>query len=206
MYFLKYFRIFYIGRFSSVVSNLLEKFRKRVLENCGTSKAKNSVLIVKLFCGGTFAIHLLATTLIYVGYVSDLDVNWITVAQLEGKSEVYIAASYFVVVTITTIGYGELKGVQNIELVYMVALQLMGVSMFSIFTGLLSKMFAPSDLLLSKRNEAQITLYLMERAIKEKKMPNGTGELIEKSFEAELRYTFKSIEHGRYFSCLPPKL
>ena len=57
----------------------------------------------------------------------------------------------------------------------------------------------------AKKNESQIIMNLMERAVRPKKMPKGTLQLIEKSFEAEFKFSFRSIEK-KYFKYLSPYL
>jgi len=57
----------------------------------------------------------------------------------------YIASFYFVVTTITTVGYGDISGNNSAERMFGCLLMIIGVLAFSFSTGQLSSIMATKD-------------------------------------------------------------
>ena len=62
-----------------------------------------------------------------------------------GHGKQYITSFYFVVTTMTTVGYGDYSAHTLIEQIYVVFLMMAGVFVFSIVTGSLASILASMD-------------------------------------------------------------
>jgi hypothetical protein len=54
-------------------------------------------------------------------------------------------AFYFMITTITTVGYGDISGSNTIERIYCIIIMLIGVLTFSYATGMLSQILSNMD-------------------------------------------------------------
>lgn len=74
-------------------------------------------------------------------------VNWITVNQLqsEAKGSLYTIAFYFMIETITTVGYGDFSATSSRENIFLIILMVLGVISFSYATGALSSIITSID-------------------------------------------------------------
>lgn len=57
-------------------------------------------------------------------------------------SDIYANAFYFILTTITTVGYGDLGGSTTIELLFSMIVEFVGLTFFSFLTGTISVMFS----------------------------------------------------------------
>ena len=60
-------------------------------------------------------------------------------------SEQYLVSLYYTITTITTVGYGDISGVTNLEKVLCIIIMLVGVLTFSFASGALASIFASYD-------------------------------------------------------------
>lgn len=66
------------------------------------------------------------------------EINWISnndTFQNQTDLELYVTSFYFMVTTITTVGYGDISGTNIFERVVCIILMVMGVVFFSISSG-----------------------------------------------------------------------
>ena len=71
-------------------------------------------------------------------------VNWVAVADLYGETifTQYIGAVYWSVVTVTTVGYGDITQTTEFELGWVLVIVIFGVVVFTTFLGELSSLFS----------------------------------------------------------------
>mgnify|MGYP006087908961 CR=1 FL=1 len=94
-------------------------------------------LIIYLFS----AIHLLCSFWIYVGSVTDC--SWLNYCERNGQIEinyqewwkVYTISFYWVITTLTTVGYGDFKGYTPVEYLIQMIIEFMGIGVFSFLMG-----------------------------------------------------------------------
>ena len=92
--------------------------------------------------------HLLATFWIMIGqyeFVVNHD-GWLTpgVDSLS-KAEIYLKAFYFIVTTMTTVGYGDMGGSTYLQQFFCIGLMLGGVFIFSMISGSLAAVLSQLD-------------------------------------------------------------
>ena len=85
----------------------------------------------------TVTIHLSSCIWYAVGYLNIQNDNWIVVNGFADQSllDNYIAACYFVVQTLTTVGYGDIGSRNNQEMFIRVCIIIVGMFIYSVFTG-----------------------------------------------------------------------
>jgi hypothetical protein len=98
----------------------------------------------------------------------ELKENWIYDAKLTelNTPQLYIAAVYFVVTTITTVGYGDISANNMAERLFCSLLMLLGVLSFSFSTGSLANMVSNRDKNKKDLNEKLHTLQEIEARYK----------------------------------------
>lgn len=67
----------------------------------------------------------------------DMTINSYDLAQ-----DIYVNAFYFMLQTITTVGYGDVNGSTTIEYLYSMLVEFVGLTFFSFLTGTISVMFS----------------------------------------------------------------
>jgi hypothetical protein len=65
--------------------------------------------------------------------------------QNHTDSELYVASFYFVITTITTVGYGDISAFNTTERIFCCILMIIGVLAFSFSTGSLSSVLTQHD-------------------------------------------------------------
>ena len=103
-----------------------------------SSKGKRLLLYITLITFIT-VLHILTCLFVFFGYSHYP--NWILTQQLQPTHyiEVYIAGLYFVVLTILSVGYGDIVGSNHMEKVYVVFLLIISVFVYSWLISTLSK-------------------------------------------------------------------
>jgi len=142
--------------------------------------------VIKSFLIFIILTHMSSCLWIYLGfYEGNRDKNWILSTELDNSSptDIYIASFYFHLVTIYTIGYGDIVGVNIQEKSYLVFLLMIGVMLFSFGISSLSSLFGSDD--------TRTTLYNKKKSILED---------INKEYylEGELYQTIKTVLFHQY--------
>jgi hypothetical protein len=89
--------------------------------------------------------HFMACFWIFTAELAEDDSgdNWIIQAeQSMSPGAIYLTSLYFTVTTITTVGYGDISGTNNMERGICILLMIMGVVFFSISSGTLTSIIA----------------------------------------------------------------
>ena len=74
--------------------------------------------------------------------------------------EVYLVSLYYTITTITTVGYGDISGYNNLERAFAILLMLIGVTCFSYLNGALAAIFQSLD---SSNAELQSRMNLVHK-------------------------------------------
>ena len=95
-----------------------------------------------------FINHIMACLWVFASKF-DENANWVN-SFFDGKkelpaSEMYLLAFYFVSTTVTTVGYGDISAVNNLERVFSIIMLFVGVMCFASISGSLSSMITNYD-------------------------------------------------------------
>ena len=93
-----------------------------------------------------FFFHISACMFIVVGQFDSDRNSWLNTEYGQmSEGDLYVFASYFVVTTISTVGYGDMSASTPLERFYCVVLMLTGVSIFTFISGALSSILSNYD-------------------------------------------------------------
>ena len=65
----------------------------------------------------------------------------------DNNQDVYITAMYWVITTLTTVGYGDFKGYTPVEYGFQMLIEFLGIGVFSFLMGAISALFS-SDIVI----------------------------------------------------------
>lgn len=90
--------------------------------------------------------------------------------------QIYANSFYFILTTITTVGYGDINGDTTIELLFSMSIEFIGLTFFSFLTGTISVMFSGDQsfesLINARMEQLDLWLLRLENCNKEEKIPN----------------------------------
>ena len=91
--------------------------------------------------------HIFACMFIFLSEIESERGGWLDDAGYAAYSDFdqYITACYFIMTTISTVGYGDISASTRLERIFMIALMLIGVSSFTFISGALSSILSNYD-------------------------------------------------------------
>lgn len=100
----------------------------------------------------------------------------LTIVVFDYFVEIYANAFYFILTTITTVGYGDISGSTTLELLFSMCVEFVGLTFFSFLTGTISVMFSGDQsfesLINARMEQLDLWLLRLENCNKEEKIPN----------------------------------
>jgi len=126
-------------------------------------------------------------------------------------AEVYTNAFYFILTTITTVGYGDITGTTTAELCFSMVVEFVGLTFFSLLTGTISVMFSGDQsfesLINARMEQLDLWLLRLENCNKEEKIPNtlyhSIKEFIQDAFVNDYNLI---IEEFNFYNELPAQI
>ena len=116
-------------------------------------KVGEYVDFIKLQISVILLTHLMACIWIIIGTneggwvdefirVQKISTGDLTLVKYDYKIDLFINAFYFILTTITTVGYGDINGNTTTELLFSMCVEFVGLTFFSFLTGTISVMFS----------------------------------------------------------------
>ena len=113
------------------------------------------------------------------------------------RIEIYANAFYFILTTITTVGYGDISGSTTPEYIYSMCVEFIGLTFFSMLTGTISTMFSGDQsfesLINARMEELDLWLLRLENCNKQEKIPNKLYHSIKEFIQDAFVYDFNLI-------------
>ena len=135
MYWFKLFRFTRLFRFREPMNWVIWKtigklnIEKRILKRISSFSLLSIFLLV--------CVHTLSCCWILIG--KKVRGSWIEVhgaqEDLTSDGNIYLAAIYWIVTTLTTVGYGDLKGYTPDEYMFQIGVEFAGIGLFAMFMG-----------------------------------------------------------------------
>ena len=174
----KIFRILKLPKFLTILKSTKVFKLKHILELLKLEKSwkfkikvkanffKTLYLILQTF----FIVHISACIFVYIGRLDYLyPFTWINKQELSHKSslEIYLMSVYYCFVVLTTVGFGDIVSVNNLERVFTLVWMMFGIAFYSFTIGFITEYFtnkaSPKSLLEKKIKK-------IEKFIREKKL------------------------------------
>jgi len=121
---------------------------------------------------------------------------------------IYAKAFYFVLTTITTVGYGDITGKTTYEFLFSMIVEFVGLTFFSFLTGTISLMFSGDQsfesLINARMEQLDLWLLRLENCNKEAKIPSQLYHSIKRTIQDSFIYDYNLIiEEFDFYQELP---
>jgi hypothetical protein len=150
LYAFKLSRFVHTNRLFKLFGTIMNKFL--LSRGYNVMKVRDYVDLVTLFLFVFFATHILACIWCYLGRL-DFDLpleekySWVSINEFPENDfkSIYIFSIYFILQTLTTVGYGDHTGSTRAEHIFCMILEFIGLSFFSFLMGSINNMLKKSD-------------------------------------------------------------
>lgn len=188
-------------------------------------KVSEYVDFIELELGVLLLTHIMAVLWIYIGTDDSVEGSWVNdfvnTQRLELGDEnldmydfmwvIYFNAFYFILTTITTVGYGDISGSTTNEYLFSMCVEFIGLTFFSFLTGTISVMFSGDQsfesLINARMEELDLWLLRLENCNQEEKIPNKLYHSIKEFIQDAFVYDFNLIiEEFNFYKELPASI
>ena len=209
---LKIFRLLHINRITDLLIGSQQSLHKSCLDRIDWHTRRHIRNIVRLMLYLCLACHIIACVWYYIAVTEEevMEKTW-TGDVPSNLSQAYVAALYWTIVTLATVGYGDVTAKTNPEFAYSMAVELLGILIFALLVGnitsIVSNMNMCDAIFTQQENDLDKWLEALERSRPNKRLSNELYLAIRNS----LTYRWKKdhsalIMHSDYFFRLPERL
>jgi len=134
-----------------------------------------------------------------------------TLVAYDFKIEIYVNAFYFILTTITTVGYGDINGTTTYELLFSMCVEFVGLTFFSFLTGTISVMFSGDQsfesLINAHMEQLDLWLLRLQNCNRDENIPNQLYHSIKEFIQDAFVYDYNLIiEEFNFYKELPAQL
>ena len=130
--------------------------------------------------------------------------------QANSSTDTYIFALYWVVTTLTTVGYGDIYGKGNSQFIFTMIVEFLGILVFSIIMSSVNQALGQSgdiDIIENKIDQVDVWLVKLDNSRLSKSLPKILYEKIKVYIQESLHYDHKKLIDGyEYLNQLKPRL
>lgn len=196
-------KIFRVVRLAHLVGPLLSQFDILKIDKLLLIRIKRFTRLIIILIA---VIHILACCWVYIGRKQDG--SWIDVhrpnERFGSNNSIYIAAVYWVVTTLTTVGYGDFKGYTINEYMFQCGVEFLGIGVFALFMDQVSGITENEE---DKLEYLDWWLYKLDSTRGEERLPGPLYYSIKRFVEASIKEDFNMIiEDYDFYYQLKPNL
>lgn len=131
--------------------------------------------------------------------------------QVDRSSDfnVYITSFYWVITTLTTVGYGDFKGYTPTEYVLQMGVEFLGIGIFSYLMGSINNLVGSEqtlqDIIDERIEDIELWLRQLEKA-RPKTFSKNLYDSIKEYTEKSYYYDFNQIHNAEFFDQLKPRI
>jgi len=122
---------------------------------------------------------------------------------------VYVASLYWVITTLTTVGYGDFKGYQATEYVFQMLVEFLGIVVFSFLMGSINNMVGRErslqDIIDDRIEDVELWLRKLEKS-RSKNFSKQLYDSIRLYTEKAYYYDYYQIKSSEFFNQLKPRV
>ena len=208
---MKLFRFYHFQRIFRQVDFLLEKVLFGFL-GYNKNKVEDVIELVKLLIFVVTGTHVLACIWINLGFQDAPDKSWFGDEYTKNdKYDVYVTSFYWIIETITTVGYGDYSGKSTNELIFTMFLQFIGLTFFALLmTSVNNIIFRKTrfdNLIEAKQENLELWMSKLEDANKKKILENSMYKDIKRYMANAMLHDHNMIiDEYKFFDQLPPDI
>ena len=159
-------------------------------------KAKESFFKALMLGITTYLVlHISGCLFIYLGFMeSQIPNTWIYHANLENAStgEIYLSSIYFCFVVLTTVGYGDIVGVNQYEHIFSIIWMMIGIAFYSFTISYVTFFFTSKD---NRKSLCDKQIKTVRHFAKEKNLTKAMTEAIIENLElASYKISYRWLE------------
>mmetsp|Transcript_5087 Transcript_5087/g.3523 ORF Transcript_5087/g.3523 Transcript_5087/m.3523 type:complete len:193 (+) Transcript_5087:623-1201(+) len=173
LYYFKFLRLLRVFKATKSVVNFLKGLEGK----CSISK--QTVNKIEYFTNFMIFLillmHIVACFWIYIGL--EIEGSWLDDRGIKcaSRGDIYIQALYWVVTTLTTVGYGDIKGFTSTEYMFTIVVEFIGIAFFSFIMGAINNVLlvdnGASDIIESKLEQVDVWLVKLDNSRMSKSLP-----------------------------------
>mmetsp|Transcript_42101 Transcript_42101/g.64561 ORF Transcript_42101/g.64561 Transcript_42101/m.64561 type:complete len:410 (+) Transcript_42101:323-1552(+) len=192
------------GQISDLVSLILQKM------GLTKSNVEKISFIINLIIYMFSAIHILGCSWIYIGRESSC--SWMKQlnegdpasvggctdngigVDIENNTQIYVTSVYWVITTLTTVGYGDYKGYTSGEYMFQMVVEFLGIGVFSYLMGSINDLVSSETTLQDIIDERTEDVESWLRKLEKSRTKNFSKQL----YDSVKEYTAKSYHFDYY--------
>lgn len=205
---MKYFRAYYFIRAMGILHNVIDP----IVGKCKISKQAHSNVksIFSQFIILFTIMHMVACGWILVGETEEWG-TWLQSFSIsDDRSTIYITSLYWVVTTLTTVGYGDIYGSTVAEYIYTMIVEFIGILVFSIIMSTVNSFLSAQgdiDIVEAKSDQVDVWLVKLDNSRMSKSLPKILYDKIKVYIQESLTHDHKKLIEGyEFLTQLKPRL
>jgi hypothetical protein len=204
LYYFKLLRLLYFQRSSAIISNFVTRLKEQ--KNAKKQSLEQFQYFTGLLILLLLVMHVVACIWLYTGDTTMG--SWVThpvngIGIETDPTAKYITSLYWVVTTLTTVGYGDYKGYTTKEFLVTMIVEFIGILFFSVMMGSINEVFlngdGDADIIDQKLESVDVWLVKLDNSRMSKQIPRVLYDKIKIYIKESLTYDHKKLVEGFEF-------